>query len=189
LRDYHKKNREQRLEAMREYYQKNRLAKLRYEQLQRQKNRVRIAGYLREYRKKNRDQKLRYEFEYRQKNRERMLEYFREYSQKNRAKKLLSMRKYYQKTREQEIQYKQANDLRVYSSWKSVPEIRNFLHQIADLFDIQNWPEDWYRISARQFSLVGGMPRLPVLFYALVPSSSCSPPLHPSPFKKVKGLL
>jgi hypothetical protein len=37
-----------------------------------------------------------------------------------------------------------------------VDELRNFFQKVAELYQVRNWPEDWYRISVEQLHLAGG---------------------------------
>jgi hypothetical protein len=159
--------REKKLQYLRDYHQRNREKILQYKRDYRQQNGEKRLQYEREYYQKNREKIIQGMSEYNQRNRGRILQYMHDYNKKNRDKILHHHQKNKEKMqrarREVLSQKRKARGLpppRKYSSWKSVTEVRNFLLQVGDLYHIQNWPEDWYRVSKDQLRLAGGMPHL-----------------------------
>jgi hypothetical protein len=164
LREYRQRNREKILQVLRDHYHKNREKRLLDMQEYFEKNRETKLQYQREYHKKNREERCRSLREDYQKNRDRRLRNMQNYYQKNRVKRIVYMQNYFEKNREKRRQdihaKKKAEGLpppREYSSWKSVDEIRTFLEKVAELYHIQSWPNDWYRISIKQVQIAGGV--------------------------------
>jgi hypothetical protein len=179
-RKHYQENRLRILEYKRKHYQENRARILAAVKQYREKNRARIGEYKREYSLKKHVER---QPPPAQNNREKRLQYKRDYHQQNRDKRLLVMRKYHQENREKRLQdmaeYRLKNQAKIkqlqreilcqkkeehglppprkYSSWKSVNEVRRFFLEVAELYHIQNWPEDWYRISVGQVHLAGGV--------------------------------
>jgi hypothetical protein len=120
------------------------------------KNREKLNSYTREYQKQP-------EFrEYRKKyvhaNRDSLLVYSREYRKKT-QKNSVYQRTWLTKRRV-------ALGLpppRKFLSWKSVESARFFLETVANLFLIQKWPDDWYRVSLKQIRQAGGMFKHPAM--------------------------
>jgi hypothetical protein len=180
MRDHYQKNKPRKLQEMREYRKKNREKLLQYMCEYNHKNKERILSDMRTHYQRNREKILRD----RHNNQERRAQYGREHYKKNRSSLLVDMRHYFQNNRDKILEYqrvyyeknqdkikelqrkvrcqkKTAAGLpppRKYSSWKSVEDVRNFFKNVAELYHIQSWPGDWYRISAQQVQLAGGMP-------------------------------